>query len=499
MQTVVIEGVGLLTELSSKLNQLLNEAASSREGSVTELVKQYTTFYTAYALLVGYSHEKSPPKDKVLEQMDVSKTAIQAFSKDSNLSEQLRRLDTIMGRLRGEKEAKPEKTKPEKTKRGRYEEVLEAVQARFPEGSDGVAIAIGAADSAPVYMVGGDFQAYYSRIYTVYQLVIGDLEKLAGATPEAIKDYYTRVLSSNLSDLIGEANNDVGRANGRSIRELLAMSAGDYLKWLMQRVSLDHYVHDQSVGLMSLLKTSGIDVDVSPAITHSVVRAVAAAVAYQRRQAEAARTLAEGIFTEMDEVHGAKLATIVQGMSAVVEELQKHSGRICQYRLTQDGIMKIYTPDLPNDYKVADTLLAKPILVEETVFTDPNRLSELRQVLGQYIERLDLAYKILGPVEQYYVTMLTSMAEINRHLRLVISDATVQEQRMRLVEAYVRLTLAQELARVRTAELPSEEAQNLQKNIEALLARLESVFPGVPKLYNGELNLEAVASILNKY
>lgn len=505
MQQSVVEGVGLLTEVSAKLSQQLNEATSAHGSTIAELVKQYTTFYTAYALIIGYSHEKSPGKDQVLEQLDVAKTCIQAFNKDSNLSEPLRRLDGIMSRLRGEKSTSasaPTKSKAktsDKPKRGRYEEVLEAVQERFPEGSDGVAVAIGAADTAPVYKIGGEFQAYYSRIYTVYQLLIGDLESLAGASSEKLADFYSRVLPTSLGGLIGDSNNDKGRTNSRSVQELLAMPAVEYLKWLLQRISMDHYVHDQSVGLLSLLQSSGIDTEVRSDITHSLVRAVAAAVSFQRKQNESARTLAEGIFNEMDDIRGVNLAAVVGKMETMVEELRQQSGRIRQYRATQDGIMKIYTPDLPVDYKVSGTVLAKPIIVEASVFTDPLRIAELRKALSQYIERLDIAYKILVPVEQYYVTMLTSMAEINRHLRAIISDDVVRVQRMNLVEAYVRLSLAKELVRTRTGELGPEETQKLQGTTETLLARLESLFPGVPKLYGEELQLDAVAAILDKY
>lgn len=499
----VIESVGLLTELSVRLNQQLIEAASgtdSKKANLQDLVRQYTAFFTAYNLVVGYSHEKIPPKDKVLEQLDVTKSAVQAFSKDSNLSEQLRRLDGIMGNIRsGDNSGK---TKSKNVKKGRYEELVEAVQKRFPNDSqtcNGVAVAIGSADIAPVYMIGGDFQAYYSRVYTVYQLLIGDLEKLAGASQETLADYYSRVLPTSLGGMLGEANNDAGKADNRSIRELLAMSAGDYLKWLMKRISLDHYIHDQSVGLLGLLKSSGIDADVSPEITNSLVRAVAAVVSFQRKQVDTARTLAEGIFHEMDDLRGAKLAPVVQEMKKIVGDLQRASTDIYQYRQTQDGIMKVFTPDLPNNYNIAGTALAKPIVIEDVIFSDPTRIADLRKILEQYIERLDVAYKVLVPVEQYYVTMLTSMAEVNKCLRLIISNAAVRDQRLKLVEAYVRLTLLREMWKTRVDGLSVTDANENQSDTEALLSRLESTFPGVPRLYNDELNLDAVETLLGKY
>lgn len=485
-----------LSEASIAINRQLNESSESKQ--LPDLVKQYTAFFTSYNLLIGYAHlQKYDPKkfdaDAVREQLDVAKTALMAFSKDNKtLAPKVAVLDETMVGSSKDSKAKT------KAKKGGYEALVEAVEAKFGSFDSKIeSVVIGAGENAPTYKFGGDVDRYYVRIYTKYQLLLQDLEALS-MQPEAKRnDYLTRVLPNMLNDLTAldtSAASQAGLTSAKSITELLAMSGADYLRWLLVQLNLEHYVKEQRDSLLNSLRTKGLDASVKPGITHPLARAVAAAFSFMRQSDDQCVEAAERTFNELNDLNPTQLVEATQQLVRDLDELQKVTGQFHTFHNVREAVSYTYMPDLPLDINLAGTPLGTSIAVNDALMkTD---LGEIRKVIGQYIARLDQAHKIIKPVEKYYVEMLTTMQKLHQCVDYIAANTNMTLVRIKLVSAFVKIAVLKELWRIRWQPLSREVAESNMNILETIDGRLRSMYAWDGKIYDDGLDFALIRALL---
>jgi len=496
-----------LSEASIAINRQLNESSESKQ--LPDLVKQYTAFFTSYNLLIGYAHlQKYDPKkfdaDAVREQLDVAKTALMAFSKDNKtLAPKVAILDEAMSgaaKARGSK-AKDSKANDSKAKKGGYEALVEAVEAKFGSFDSRLeSVVIGAGENAPTYKFGGDVDRYYVRIYTKYQLLLQDLEALS-MQPDKRKDYMVRVLPTMLNDLTAldtsATPSQAGLTSAKSISELLAMSGADYLRWLLVQLNLEHYVKEQRDSLLNSLKTKGLDAAVKPEITHPLARAVASAFSFIRQSDHQCMDAAERTFNELNDLPTTKLADATQQLVRDLEELQKVTSQFHTFHSVREAVSYTYMPDLPSDINLAGTPLGTKVSVNDALMkTD---LGEIRKVIGQYIARLDQAHKILKPVEKYYVEMLTTMQKLHQCVDYIAANANITLVRVKLVAALVKIAVLKELWRLRGQSMSRPVAESNINILESVDGRLRSMYAWDGKIYDDGLDFNLIRELLARY
>lgn len=494
-----------LSDASLAINRQLNESSESKQ--LPDLVKQYTAFFTSYNLLIGYAHlQKYDPKkfdaDAAREQLDVAKTALMAFSKDNKtIASKIAVLDEAMSGT--SKKSKSKELKNSGPKKGGYEALVEAVEAKFGSFDNKVddlsSVVIGAGENAPTYKFGGDVDRYYVRIYTKYQLLLQDLEALSMQPEDKRKDYLSRVLPTMLNELtaMDASTSQAGLTSAKSITELLAMSGADYLRWLLVQLNLEHYVKEQRDSLLNSLRTKGLDASVKPTITHPLARAVAAAFSFMRQSDTECVEAAERTFNELNNLPASQLTDATQQLVRELDELQKVTSQFHTFHNVREAISYTYMPDLPSDIKLAGTPLGTPVVVDKALFSSD--LAEIRKVIGQYVARLDQAHKILKPVEKYYVEMLTTMQKLHQCVDYLAANAGITLVRVKLVSAFVKIAVLKELWRIRWQPLSREVAESNLTILETIDGRLRSIYAWDGKIYDDGLDFGLIRDLLARY
>lgn len=494
-----------LSDASLAVNRQLNESSESKQ--LPDLVKQYTAFFTSYNLLIGYAHlQKYDPKkfdaDAVREQLDVAKTALMAFSKDNKtLASKIAVLDEAMAGTSKESKSKESKNSKTKPKKGGYEALVEAVEAKFGSFDNKLddlsSVVIGAGENAPTYKFGGDVDRYYLRIYTKYQLLLQDLEALSMQPEDKRKDYMVRVLPTMLNELTAldtSAASQAALTSAKSIVELLAMSGADYLRWLLVQLNLEHYVKEQRDSLLNSLRTKGLDASVKPTITHPLARAVASAFSFMRQSDDQCIEAAERTFNELNDLNPAQLTEATQQLGRDLDELQKVTGQFHTFHSVREAVSYTYMPDLPSDIKLSGTPLGTSVVVDKALFSSD--LAEIRKVIGQYIARLDQAHKILKPVEKYYVEMLTTMQKLHQCVDYLAANANMTLVRVKLVAAFVKIAVLKELWRIRGQSLSRMLAESNLNILETIDGRLRSMYAWDGKIYDDGLDFALIRALL---
>lgn len=489
--------VAILSDAAFTLSKQLISSAESRQ--LPELVKQYTAFFTSYNLLVGYAHlEKYDTKkfdvDAAREQIDVVKTALMAFSRDNrSLTPKLTALDEALTLLA----PKQKTSKSSKVKKGSYERLVEAVEAKFGSfgGNRLEPVVIGAGEGSPTYKFGGEVDRYYMRIYTTYHLLIADLDDLAKKPESARKEYLSRVLKSRLRDM---CSTDNPTTETKAMHELLAMSGVDYLRWLLAQINLEHYVKEQRDSLLESLRAKRLDTTVKPNITHPLARAVAASFSFMKRSDAACLDAVKRTFETLDDMEPSDLAPATKALESEVAELVKKVDKSRTFRNVREAVAYTYMPDLPEDVKL--TTLNTPVKVDPAIFSDPNKLPEIREAIDQYVARLDEAHNILKPVEKYYVEMLTTMQKLHQCVNYLGKQDNITREREKLVSAFVKIAILQELWRTRSHPLPPRVVDANIKLLESLDTQLRSVYEWSGTVYDDGLDLKLVHDdLLSKY
>jgi hypothetical protein len=461
--------LSIVGEAAPTLGKVLSEASSKK--NLPELLRAYTTFYTAFNLLVAYSHE-SGKSDAVAEQVGVIRRVLEMYSQEGvpDLANRSRNLAAAPLTQPVKKPAKEKHRKgaddPTDTALVALGHEADRMVGGGPAEEDHVLIlggGAGAPDRAYVLDTARDAQV---RQCQWYQLVLRDLHG-----PE----YLTRVLPGVLRSGLG--------TDLPGLLTRLRYTPTQWVNESLKRLGLETHLRALE------LELSTIVAGFSTEQVHSINDVILAVQTLDTAETQELVAASRRVFQELDPMSNSQLPTATAQAIQDLDAVTKSRTAIGEYRVHKRAVIGWRAPAEMSD--AVPEILTQPSEID----TLPTDVAGVRALIEEYHRRWMAAQGIVKAGEEWYHRLLDGLVAMRDHLREIERlRPTVQPWRRQLVEAYVRAVVLQNLWQLRRPADHQEYAQ-----MTSVVSRLDSVFPLSQPLFDGGLHLRSVVELARTY